>query len=116
MDFALGTALRAWAQGQPAAEVRGPLDSAGMDPTWLLRITTPALDAEVYLFSGPRAEFAAFRPEAADEGMLVAYRDPLTESQLIEMVEDLAAAARGGPLPAWLRPGSFLSAPPGGPV
>jgi hypothetical protein len=101
-DLALGAALRTWASSCAGADVRGPFDSAGMDPTWLLRLTTAVLDTEVYLFYGPRAEFAAFRPDAADEGMYVAYASPITEAQLIEMVTELAAAANGAALPAWL--------------
>jgi hypothetical protein len=103
-DRALGAALRTWASSCAGAEVRGPFDTAGMDPTWLLRLTTAVLDTEAYLFYGPRAEFAAFRPDAADEGRYVAYADPITEAQLIAMVTELAAAAHGADLPAWLHP------------
>lgn len=103
-DHHFGAALRAWAEARTGVDLRGPLETAGMDPTWILRITTEDLDTEVHVFTDPRAEFAAFRPAAADAGMQVAYRDPITEEQLIEMVTDLDAAAHGAALPAWLRP------------
>jgi hypothetical protein len=106
-DLELGAALRSWVEaraGQPGVTLLGPLDAYGMDPTWILRIRTAFLDAEVILFDGPRVDVAAFRPTAADDGMYVGYPEDVTAARLTAMADELAAAGRGAALPAWLRP------------
>ena len=36
--------------------VEGPLPAPGMDPTWIVSMSTPTRDAELFLFRGPHAE------------------------------------------------------------
>jgi len=104
-DRELGAALRSWAEAQQGSldlTLKGPLDSPGMDPTWILRITTASLEAEVTLFYGPHAEVAAFRPTAPEEGMYVGRDNNITADRLTELTDALVAASRGAALPGWL--------------
>jgi hypothetical protein len=105
-DLELGAALRNWVEAQQGSlglTLSGPLDSPGMDPTWILRITTASLEAEVTLFYGPCAEVAAFRPIAPDEGMYVGRDNNITADRLTKLTDALVAASRGAALPGWLR-------------
>lgn len=107
IDRALGAVLGAWARDHADGwEVRllGPLDTAGMDPTWVLSMTGEQLDAEVAVFHGPRVEVAAFRPAEADPDLYVRHEDGPTPARLTVMLDDLLAAGRGAALPGWLVP------------
>jgi len=77
-----------------------------MDPTWVLSMRTPRLEADICLFYGPVLDVSAFRPGHVDEGALVGGADGVTANRLNEMLDDLREAALGKPLPDWLRPAS----------
>jgi hypothetical protein len=101
--------MRAWldAAEQGHAELHGPLDAPGMDPTWILSIRSNDLEADVHLFLGPYLDVSAFRPTDPDAGAYIGGEDGLSNARLIEMLDDLEAASLGGDLPSWLRPARF---------
>lgn len=106
-DLGLGAALQSWVNAHAGArDIRldGPREAIGMDPTWVLTMRTPHLEASACLFSGPVLDVSVFRPDRPDEGALVGGADGVTAEGLHEMLEDLHAAALGGQFPAWLRP------------
>jgi hypothetical protein len=75
-----------------------------MDPRSILSLRSADLDADVCLFPGMLVDVSVARPSDTGSGLFVGGEDGLTEARLIEMLDDLAAAARGGPPPDWLRP------------
>jgi hypothetical protein len=85
-------------------QLDGPLEAKGMDPTWVLRLRAPDLEADVLLFYGPMVDVSAFRPKHLDDRALVGGEDDVTPERLIEMLNDLAQTAGGGVLASWLRP------------
>lgn len=106
-DLELGDVLRSWADTHAAslsAELDGPLDAPGMDPTWMLRISGHLLDAEVHLFYGPLVNVSMFLTQQADDGMYVGGEDGVTAQRLVEMLDGLDKVNRGGAVPSWLRP------------
>jgi hypothetical protein len=53
-DLELGAALRTWVEShEGAADIQpdGPLEAIGMDPTWVLNMRTPRLEASILLSS-----------------------------------------------------------------
>jgi len=105
-DQELGDILRSWIVVNTSllsVELKGPLDSVGMDPTWLLRMSGDLLDAEVCLFYGPRVDVAAFLPKQPDDRMLVGSADGITGQRLAEMLDELARINSGEAVPVWLR-------------
>jgi hypothetical protein len=105
-DQELGDVLRSWFEVNASllsVELEGPLESAGMDPTWLLRMSGELLDAEVCLFYGPRVDVAAFLPKQPADGMFVGGEDGVTGQRLVEMLDGLARVNDGEIMPAWLR-------------
>jgi hypothetical protein len=65
-DKLLGQAIQGWAGEAHATGVdiyvQGPLAAPGMDPTWIVRITAPWREAELFLFRGPHAEVTWLDP------------------------------------------------------
>jgi hypothetical protein len=105
-DLALGRTLRSWADAHATLldlELEGPLDAPGMDPTWILRLSGPLLEAEVHLFYGPHVDISAFLTGRPDDGMFVGGEDGITGPRLIEMLDGLERVNRGDAMPAWLR-------------
>ena len=104
-DIELGSVMRAWVDSADIAdaEVLGPLEAPGMVPRWILTIRRQELEADVYLFLGPSVDVSAFRPSDPDGGGYVGSEEQLSDARLIEMLDDLASASLGGPLPDWLR-------------
>jgi hypothetical protein len=106
-DLELGRALRSWTDayvGLLDITLQGPLDAPGMDPTWILRMSGPLLEAEVFLFYGPHVDISAVLTERSNGGMFVGGEDGITEQRLVAMVDGLDEMNRGGVLAAWLRP------------
>ncbi len=82
-DQELGNALRSWNQMNASLlpiALEGPLDSAGMDPTWLLRMSGESLDAEVCLFYGPRVDVAASCRSSQPPGCMSGVKTALPNS------------------------------------
>ena len=105
-DLELGDVLCSWAEAHTAslsAELEGPLDAPGMDPTWILRVHGRLLDAEVHLFYGPIVNASLFLPQQADDGMYVGGESGVTARRLLEMLDGLEEVSRGGTMPLWLR-------------
>jgi hypothetical protein len=105
-DLELGSALQSWVDAHGAhgeVELVGPLEAPGMDPTWVLRLRSLELEADVHLFYGPLLDISAFRPTHVEDGALVGGAEDVTPEQLVSMLDDLAEAAGGGALPGWLR-------------
>ncbi|GIE04720.1 hypothetical protein Adu01nite_60700 [Paractinoplanes durhamensis] len=98
--------MREWGDRR-GAEVLGPLDTAGMDPTWILRLRGRVIEAEVALFYGPRAEVAAYQLERPEDGMFVAWESGVSASRLVELLDGLGQWEGGGERPGWLRVSSF---------
>jgi len=108
-DLELGNVLRSWTDTHTTSlsvELEGPLDTHGMDPTWMLRMSGHILDAEVHLFYGPHVDVAAFLPQRPDAGMFVGGEDGITGQRLVEMLDGLEKTSRGGAMPTWLRAAS----------
>ena len=106
-DLELGEALRSWTDsyvGPLDLTLQGPLDAPGMDPTWILRMSGPLLDAEVFLFYGAYVDISALLPQRPDDGMFVGGEDEITEQRLVMMLDGLDRVSRGGPVATWLRP------------
>lgn len=108
-DLELGRTLRSWTDayvGLLDLTLQGPLDAPGMDPTWILGMSGPLLEADVCLFYGPHVDISAFLTQRPDDGMLVGGEDGITEQRLVEMLDGLDGMNRGGAVPTWLRPPS----------
>jgi hypothetical protein len=105
-DLELGSAVQSWVSSHAAGgvELEGPLEALGMDPTSLVRLRSPALEAHVHLFYGPYVDVSAFRPGHPEDGAFVGGANDVTPEQLVSMLDDLAEMARGGPVAGWLRP------------
>jgi hypothetical protein len=106
-DLELGSALQSWVGSHSAAgevQLEGPLQAVGMDPTWLVRLRSPALEADVLLFYGPYVDVSAFRPRHPEHGAFVGGAADVTPEQIVSMLDDLAEMAGGGPVAGWLRP------------
>jgi hypothetical protein len=69
-----------------------------MDPTWIARFRSPVLEADVFVFRGPYIDVAAFRPNALELGAFVGGEENFNGARLVAMLNDMAAASRGGPL------------------
>lgn len=105
-DLELGDVLRSWAETHAvslSADLEGPLDAPGMDPTWILRVRGQLLDAEVHLLYGPIVNVSVFLPQQADNGMYVGGEDGVTARRLVEMLDGLDEVSRGSAMPSWLR-------------
>ncbi|WP_433201823.1 hypothetical protein ACQP00_31235 [Dactylosporangium sp. CS-047395] len=105
-DLELGRTLRAWADAHADSldlELHGPLDSPGMDPTWVLRLAGSAIEAEVHLFYGPRVDIAMFLTRRPEDGMFVGGEHGITGERLVELLDGLDQLNRGATVPAWLR-------------
>ncbi|WP_203819990.1 hypothetical protein [Paractinoplanes ferrugineus] len=105
-DQELGDALRSWTQANASLlsiALEGLLDSAGMDPTWLLRMSSESLDAEVCLFYGPRVDVAAFLPKQPADRMFVGSEDGVTQQRLVEILDELVRVNGGEVMPTRLR-------------
>jgi hypothetical protein len=108
-DLELGCTLRSWADAHATSldlELEGPLDAPGMDPTWILRMSGPLLEAEVHLFYGPHVDISAFLTQHPEDEMFVGGEDGITGQRLVEMLNGLEQMNRGDAMPAWLRPPS----------
>ncbi|AGL19699.1 hypothetical protein [Actinoplanes sp. N902-109] len=75
-----------------------------MDPTWLLRISGDALEAELFLFYGPYVDVSALRSTRPQDDLYVGGENDITPSRLTEMLDELAAVQNGAPMPTWLLP------------
>jgi len=96
-DDELGVAIARWAtSATDVAEVQGPCEALGMDPTWIVRFRSETLEAEALLFRGAVVDVSASRPGALDVGLLVGGEVNLSDARLIEMLDGLEAGARGG--------------------
>ena len=105
-DLELGAVLRAWVDAHTDSwelSLDGPLEALGMDPTWVLRLRSRGLEADILLFYGPVLDVSAFRPKNIDGGALVGGASDLAPGLLLDMLGDLGEAANGGGLPNWLR-------------
>ncbi|MEU7903608.1 hypothetical protein [Actinoplanes sp. NPDC049118] len=110
-DLEVGLSLRSWAEAHAASlnlELEGPLDAPGMDPTWILRMSGPLLEAELHLFHGPRVDVAAFLTRRPQAGMFVGGEDDITEKRLTAMLDGLERMNLGDSAPTWLRSTSGL--------
>jgi hypothetical protein len=108
-DLELGRTLRSWADAHATSldlELEGPLDAPGMDPTWILRMSGPLLEAEVHLFYGPHVDISVFLTQRPEGGMFVGGEDGITGQRLVEMLNGLEQMNRGDAMPTWLRPPS----------
>jgi hypothetical protein len=97
--------LRSWTEAHATSlsvELDSPLDARGMDPTWMLRMSGQLLEAEVHLFYGPHVDVSAFLPQRPEVGMFVGGEDGITGQRLVEMLDGLEKATRGGAMPTWL--------------
>lgn len=83
--------------------LEGPLEALGMDPTWVLRLRSSGLEADVLLFYGTFLEVSASKPKNIDGGAFVGGVADLDPGLLLEVLGDLGEAADGGALPSWLR-------------
>ena len=101
-DTELGDVLRDWSM-EAGFDVEGPLEAPGMDPTWIARFRTAEFEADLMVFYGPHIDVSAFRPEVSASGYLVGGEDDVSDERFVEMLNDLASAARGGPDPTWMR-------------
>lgn len=101
-DAELGGLLLAWGL-RNNVPVDGPLDAPGMNPRWIARIRSDAFEADLMIFYGPVIDVSASRPSAPEPGYFVGGEVGLSDERFIEMLNDLAAAAAGGPDPGWLR-------------
>ncbi|MFG3702477.1 hypothetical protein ACGF5C_32055, partial [Micromonospora sp. NPDC047620] len=81
----------------------GPLDAPGMDPTWILRMSGPLVEAEVHLFYGPHVDISAFLTQHPEDGMFVSGEDGITGQWLTEMLDGLKQMNREDAMPTWLR-------------
>ena len=93
----LGAVLTDWVvdhQGHfETLELHGPWPETGMDPTWLLHLTSSCLDAEVIVFRGPFVEVASFDPSDADSGPRLEGFEGLTPQALRAILDDLGHRA-----------------------
>jgi hypothetical protein len=105
-DRELGSVMLSWVEASVGGQVEllGPLDAPGMDPTWVLRVRSEQLEADVLLFRGPHLDVSAYRPSDLEAGAFVGGEDGLSDARLVQMLDGLAAASLGADLPAWLRP------------
>jgi hypothetical protein len=74
-----------------------------MDPRWIAHFRSDHFEAELMVFYGPVVDVSAFRPQSVDLGYFVGGEEGVSDERFIEMLDDLAASARGGPVPQWLR-------------
>lgn len=105
-DLELGSALQAWVDSNAALgelKLDGPLEAIGMDPTWVLTLQSPGLEADVRLFYGPVLDVSASRPDHIDDVAFVGGAEDFTAERLVEMLNGLSFAAVSGTLPDWLR-------------
>jgi hypothetical protein len=105
-DLELGRSLRSWTEVHATSldlELEGPLDAPGMDPTRILRMSGPLLEAEVILFYGPRVQVSAFFTQRLEDGMFLAGEDGVTDQRLMTMLNGLQRMSQGDPAPGWLR-------------
>jgi len=105
-DRELGSVIRSWVEASVGVQVEllGPLDEPGMNPTWVLRLRSAQLEADVFLFRGPYLDVSAYRPSASEAGAFVGGEDGLSGARLVQMLDGLSEAALGADLPPWLRP------------
>ncbi|MER5336604.1 hypothetical protein [Micromonospora sp. NPDC002717] len=98
--------LRSWADAHAASldlELEGPLDAPGMDPTWILRMSGPRVEAEVHLFYGPHVDISVVLTQHPEDGMFVSGEDGITGQWLTEMLDGLEQMSREDAMPTWLR-------------
>lgn len=101
-DAQLGVLLVEWAKPS-GVTVEGPLEAPGMDPRWIVHFRSEHFEAELMVFYGPFVDVSAFRPQSVELGYLVGGGEGVSDERFTEMLDDLAASARGGPDPQWLR-------------
>lgn len=104
-DAELAAALENWVSAADPDVVApiGPFDAVGMDPTWVVRFRGQHLEADASLFRGAYLDVSASKPGDVQGSLLVGGEGELTAARLIAMLNDLAAASQGSPIPPWLR-------------
>lgn len=105
-DLEMGFVLKAWVDANAVVgdiKLDGPLEAIGMDPTWVLRLRSPGLEADACLFYGPVLDVSAFRPDDIEAGAFIGGAEDFSADRLVEMLNQLGSAANGSTIPDWLR-------------
>jgi hypothetical protein len=67
-----------------------------MDPTWMVRITAPWRDAQLFLFRGPHLEVAWFDPRQPEAGPYVEGYDDVTPAAITAVLQRLTSQDGNG--------------------